>query len=165
MDLNFAAGGFWHHDRSQAPPLATAAVERLGPPHPVISPPFRRVTRWPFTFVVFSLGTTRNEVASSGAGAVSAHTQGRPSGDSAKNVPTPEFRDDAGRLACGSSSTTASRALRQLPETTAGGVGLLDYDGDGWLDVYVVQGGPFPPIPGRVRTRRPPVSQPRRRHV
>jgi enediyne biosynthesis protein E4 len=34
---------------------------------------------------------------------------------------------------------------RQLPETTAGGVGLLDFDGDGFLDVYLVQGGRFPP--------------------
>ena len=31
------------------------------------------------------------------------------------------------------------------PEAMCGGVGLLDYDGDGWLDVYAVQGGPFPP--------------------
>ena len=29
----------------------------------------------------------------------------------------------------------------------SGGVGLLDYDGDGWLDVYCVQGGAFPPPP------------------
>ena len=34
--------------------------------------------------------------------------------------------------------------LRQLPETMSGGVALLDYDDDGWLDVYVVQGGAFP---------------------
>jgi tetratricopeptide (TPR) repeat protein len=31
------------------------------------------------------------------------------------------------------------------PEAMCGGVALLDYDRDGWLDVYVVQGGPFPP--------------------
>ncbi len=34
---------------------------------------------------------------------------------------------------------------RQLPEMSCGGVGVLDYDGDGFLDVYAIQGGPFPP--------------------
>jgi enediyne biosynthesis protein E4 len=32
------------------------------------------------------------------------------------------------------------------PEAMCGGVALLDFDRDGWLDVYVVQGGPFPPL-------------------
>ena len=36
-------------------------------------------------------------------------------------------------------------SLHQLPETFSGGVGLLDFDGDGLMDVYCVQGGRFPP--------------------
>ena len=36
----------------------------------------------------------------------------------------------------------------QIPEVMGGGVALLDYDGDGWLDVFLVQGGRrFPPEP------------------
>ena len=33
-----------------------------------------------------------------------------------------------------------------LPETNSGGVALLDFDGDGWLDVYCVQGGVVIPL-------------------
>src|SRR5262249_46389990 len=44
-----------------------------------------------------------------------------------------------------------------LPETMSGGVGLLDYDGDGRLDVYCVQGGALlePVAPGEGRTPTP----------
>ncbi|MFI5454447.1 MAG: FG-GAP-like repeat-containing protein [Isosphaerales bacterium] len=41
----------------------------------------------------------------------------------------------------------------QLPETMSGGVGLLDFDGDGWLDVYCVQGGAIhAPVEGQEKT-------------
>ena len=60
----------------------------------------------------------------------------------------PRFRDDAkaARLSSVLFDNGAS-VLHQMPETASGGVGLFDYDGDGWLDIYFVQGGPFPPGP------------------
>ena len=38
---------------------------------------------------------------------------------------------------------------RHLPETMGAGVAWLDYDGDGWTDLYLVQSGEFPPVKGR----------------
>src|SRR4029077_11878965 len=38
--------------------------------------------------------------------------------------------------------------IHQQPEPFGGGVALFDYDCDGWLDVYCVQGGPFTPSSG-----------------
>lgn len=35
-----------------------------------------------------------------------------------------------------------------LPETMGAGVAWIDFDGDGWLDIYLVQSGPFPPRAG-----------------
>lgn len=40
---------------------------------------------------------------------------------------------------------------RHLVETMGAGLTWLDYDGDGWLDLYVVQSGPFPPRDPRPR--------------
>ncbi len=68
---------------------------------------------------------------------------GRPSA----TVARPRFVDRAEAAGLRFVFDNGRSPLRQLPETSAGGVGLLDYDGDGWLDVYVVQGDRFPPDP------------------
>ena len=65
----------------------------------------------------------------------------------------PRFIDDARSAGLHFTFDNGLENLHQIPETMSGGVGLLDYDGDGWLDVYVVQGGRFPPV----RTHRTPV--------
>ena len=39
----------------------------------------------------------------------------------------------------------AASSRKRPPETMSGGVGLIDYDRDGLLDVYAVQGGRLPP--------------------
>jgi tetratricopeptide (TPR) repeat protein len=58
---------------------------------------------------------------------------------------TPEFRDDGTPARLAFVFDNGESPIHQLPEMASGGVGLLDYDGDGRLDVYVVQGGHFPP--------------------
>jgi hypothetical protein len=57
----------------------------------------------------------------------------------------PHFVDGATSAGLRFVQNNGGTALKRLPETMSGGVGLLDYDGDGWLDIYAVQGGPFPP--------------------
>jgi tetratricopeptide (TPR) repeat protein len=65
----------------------------------------------------------------------------------ARHAVPPAFQDDAEACGLRFAFDNGATPSKQLPETMSGGVGLLDYDGDGWLDVYLVQGGPFPPDP------------------
>jgi enediyne biosynthesis protein E4 len=61
--------------------------------------------------------------------------------------PVPVFRDDAGAAGLQFVYDNARSRRRRLPETMGGGLGLIDYDGDGLLDVYAVQGARMPPDP------------------
>jgi tetratricopeptide (TPR) repeat protein len=55
--------------------------------------------------------------------------------------PSIRFADDAEAVDLRFTFDNGQTARRLLPETMSGGVALLDFDGDGWLDVYCVQGG------------------------
>jgi tetratricopeptide (TPR) repeat protein len=60
----------------------------------------------------------------------------------------PRFVDDAPVAGLSFVQVSGGARGRLTPPVTAsGGVGLLDFDGDGWIDVYLTQGGPFPPDP------------------
>jgi tetratricopeptide (TPR) repeat protein len=54
------------------------------------------------------------------------------------------FEDVAKRSGIDFQYDCASRGDMFLGDTMGGGVGLIDFDGDGWLDVYLVNGCPLP---------------------
>jgi tetratricopeptide (TPR) repeat protein len=79
----------------------------------------------------------------------STHPMGpssRSARDELRRTPVvPNFVDDSASVGLTFNHRSGRSAVKHAPEQFSGGVGLLDYDGDGWLDVYVTQGGPFPP--------------------
>jgi len=90
-------------------------------------------------------GPTLADLLSDLAGSSKANGE-KPSKSRTPSILVPSFVDDARSAGLNFVQENGARAGQLIPPVTAsGGVGLLDFDNDGWLDVYLVQGGVFPP--------------------
>jgi hypothetical protein len=67
-------------------------------------------------------------------------------------APSPWFEEIAAAAGLEFRHVSGHTTRFYMPEINVGGVGLLDFDGDGWLDVYCVQGGYLDPA---ASTNRP----------
>ncbi|WP_161602216.1 FG-GAP-like repeat-containing protein [Tautonia marina] len=56
----------------------------------------------------------------------------------------PTFEEEAKAAGLDFQFVADHSPAHHLPETMSGGVGMLDFDRDGWIDVFVPQGGDFP---------------------
>jgi enediyne biosynthesis protein E4 len=140
LGRGFEARGWWFlaERRDPSDPRSAAAVARLGPPRPDSRPAIGATLAALLEDRPSSLGQTGQ-----------APSRAPASAGGSRRSTSPSFRDDAQTAGLVFVFDNGKSPRHQLPETTAGGVGLLDYDGDGRLDVYVVQGGAFPPDPAR----------------
>jgi enediyne biosynthesis protein E4 len=78
------------------------------------------------------------EKAAAPAKADYVYTAPRP--ETGPAVPLPVFEDITAEAGITFVATTGADGRKLMPETMGSGVGMLDYDGDGWLDLIMVNG-------------------------
>jgi enediyne biosynthesis protein E4 len=128
----FEARAFWTLIAAAEPSNADAiaALDRLNPTGAAVSP----VT-----------GTLADVIAASPERA-RASQPGPSRRGVAEHGPLPRFEDGSTHAGLADFiQDNGVTPIHQLPEMASGGGGLLDFDRDGFLDVYCVQGGAFPP--------------------
>jgi hypothetical protein len=94
-------------------------------------------------------------------GAIGAAARQRPQPLAA---PLPVFRDVARQAGLDFIHVNGASSEKFLPEIIGSGGLFLDFDNDGWLDVFLVDGGSFAD-PAVARRAPPALSKPAKRHV
>src|SRR5664279_35075 len=67
-------------------------------------------------------------------------SQNSPAPTSVKQAPFPQFTDVTGRTGIHFRTESSATSQKYLIETMGGGVAILDYDGDGLMDLFFVNG-------------------------
>jgi hypothetical protein len=97
------------------------------------------------------LGLSRRAFLQSVAGGVAGCTLPHLAAGSQAAYPFEEVAPSVSRISW--THTAGKSPQKYLPETTGAGCAFLDYDNDGWMDIYLVNSGPCdffqPPVPLR----------------
>ena len=82
------------------------------------------------------------------------------------NSGTIRFEDIAAKAGLHFTTENSATSNKNQIETMVAGVALLDYDGDGWLDIYLVNGAAIPSLQERIsEILEPSLSKQSRRHI
>ena len=84
---------------------------------------------------------------------------------SGADTPLPQFVDIARQAGVAFHHTNGASAEKHLVETMGSGAVFFDYDGDGWIDIFLVDGGSIADAGRRPARASSAVPQPRQRHV
>jgi hypothetical protein len=76
-----------------------------------------------------------------GSAPATTHMAGKNSAAPVSEASSPWFREVAEASGITFRHTSGHQGRYLMPEINTGGVGLLDFDGDGWMDVFCVNGG------------------------
>ena len=97
-----------------------------------------------FLTLILTLGLVSTVALTSPSVEVNASEQASP--QTSGSAGTIQFEDIAAKAGLNFITRNSPTANKNQVETMVAGVALLDYDGDGWLDIYLVNGAAIPSL-------------------